>query len=165
MAHKRMFSMDIVDSDAFLTLPASSQLLYFHLGMRADDDGFIGNARSIQRMIGAADGDMKVLFEKRFLLMFESGVIVVKHWRINNTLRNDRYHPTRYVDEKRKIRLKNNGSYTEQNQLGIPDGNQMATEKSIGEYRKEEKKSFSNEKGNTNSMQSIGESLRRRGKI
>ncbi len=108
-----MFSLQIVDSDAFLDMPASSQLLYFHLSMRADDDGFLGNHKKIMRMIGAGDDDMKVLLAKRFVLSFKSGVIVIKHWKMHNYIQNDRYHETQYKDEKNGLIVKDNGSYTE----------------------------------------------------
>ena len=90
MAEKRMFSIRIVDSDAFLDMPLSTQALYFHLGMRADDDGFINNHNKIRKIIGASEDDIKLLIAKSFIIMFESGVIVVKHWHINNYQRSDR---------------------------------------------------------------------------
>lgn len=99
MAEKRMFSQKIIDSDAFLDMPLSTQSLYFHLNMRADDDGFINNPKKIQRMIGASDDDLRVLMAKRFVLSFDSGVIVIKHWRMHNTLQKDRYKPTQYQEE------------------------------------------------------------------
>lgn len=108
-----MFSPQIVDSDAFLEMPPSTQSLYFHLGMRADDDGFVGNPRKILRMIGGNEDDLKVLLAKRFILTFESGVIVIKHWRINNLIRKDWYKETVYLEEKKHIKVKENGSYTE----------------------------------------------------
>ena len=120
MAQRRMFTMQIVDSDAFLDMPLSAQALYFHLNMRADDDGFINNPRKIQRMINASDDDLRVLIAKRFLLAFESGVIVIKHWRMHNILRRDRYTPTQYQEELAQLGIKDNGSYTE-------SGNQLAT--------------------------------------
>lgn len=90
MAEKRMFAKTIIDSDAFLDMPMSTQALYFHLSMRADDDGFINNPKKIQRMIGSSEDDMRVLCAKSFVIPFESGVVVIKHWRINNYLRADR---------------------------------------------------------------------------
>jgi len=87
MAKKRMFSIEIVDSDAFLEMPTSSQLLYFHLNMRADDDGFINNPKKIMKFIGSADDDIKLLIAKKFIIPFESGVVVIKHWRIHNYIR------------------------------------------------------------------------------
>ena len=113
MANKRMFTMKIVDSDAFLEMPLSTQCLYFHLNMRADDDGFIGNPKKLMRSIGGvSDDDLKLLIAKRFLLLFDDGVIVIKHWRMHNTLSKNRYHETQYLDEKSLLRLKENGSYT-----------------------------------------------------
>lgn len=143
MADKRMFTMKIVDSDAFLDMPLSSQCLYFHLNMRADDDGFVNNPRRIQRMIGASDDDMKLLIAKRFLLVFESGVVVIKHWRMNNYLRKDRYTPTQYQEEFHRLCVKDDGAYTEaENGLstvgippGIPDGNHLATQVRLGKDR------------------------------
>lgn len=113
VAQKRMFTMKIVDSDAFLDMPLSTQCLYFHLNMRADDDGFVGNPKRIQRLIGAGDDDLKLLIAKRFLLCFENGVIVIKHWRMHNTIQNDRYHETPYIDEKNRLEIKKNKAYTE----------------------------------------------------
>lgn len=112
MANKRMFTMKICDSDAFLDMPLSSQCLYFHLNMRADDDGFVGNPKRIMRIIGASAEDLEVLIENRFILTFEDGVIVIKHWRMHNTLSTNRYHETQYVDEKNMLRVKENGAYS-----------------------------------------------------
>ena len=112
MAEKRMFSKTIIDSDAFLDMPLSTQSLYFHLSMRADDEGFINNPKKIQRMIGSSDDDLKLLIAKRFLIMFESGVIVIKHWKIHNYIQNDRFKETVYLDEKSQLRLKENKAYT-----------------------------------------------------
>ena len=147
MAERRMFTQKIVDSDAFLDMPLSTQALYFHLNMRADDDGFVNNPKKIQRMIGASEDDLKLLIAKRFILGFENGVIVIKHWRMHNLLRKDRYNPTQYQEQMAKLQLKDNGSYTETEDVEIPmveapeestattwqpDGNQMATQDSIG---------------------------------
>lgn len=112
MAQRRMFSPDIVGSDAFLDMPVSSQALYFHLGMYADDDGFV-NPRRIMRMVGVGEDDLKVLIAKRFVLLFENGVIVIKHWKINNLVRKDWYKETQYLEEKNKLETKPNGAYTE----------------------------------------------------
>ena len=127
--------MDIVSSDAFIDMPSSSQLLYFHLGMRADDDGFIGNPKSVQRSVGSSDDDLKVLLTKRFILRCEDGVIVIKHWLINNTIRKDRYTPTKYLEQKSRLFLKKNKSYSDNKDSGIPNGNQLATQYRIGEDR------------------------------
>lgn len=118
MAEKRMFTQKIIDSDAFLDMPLSTQALYFHLNMRADDDGFVNNPKRIQRTIGASDDDLKLLIAKRFVIGFNSGVIVIKHWRMHNTLRKDRYNPTQYQDELSLLDVKENNAYTEkQNEL------------------------------------------------
>jgi len=113
MAQRRMFSLKIVDSDAFMDMGQGSQLLYFHLSMRADDEGFIGNPKKIMRMIGSSDDDMRVLISKRFVLGFESGIIVIKHWKIHNYIQNDRYSQSQYIDEKKSLITKENGAYTE----------------------------------------------------
>lgn len=132
MAERRMFSKQIIDSDAFLDMSASAQALYFHLGMRADDDGFVNNPRKVQRMVGAADDDLKILMAKRFVLMFKSGVIVIKHWRINNYLRCDRYKSTVYKDELALLEIKGNGAYTERKAIGIPAVYQTDTQDRLG---------------------------------
>lgn len=113
MAERRMFSKKIIDSDAFLDMPLTTQALYFHLSMRADDDGFVSNAKRIKTMIGASDDDLKLLIVKRFVLTFESGVVVIKHWRIHNYIQKDRYTPTTYVEEKSTLSLDAKNAYTE----------------------------------------------------
>ena len=135
MAERRMFAKTIIDSDVFLDMPLSTQALYFHLSMRADDDGFINNPKKIQRMIGASDDDLKVLVMKRFILPFDSGVVVIKHWRMHNYIRNDRYKETVYQEEKSQLLLKENGSYTELSTIGIPDDNQVETQVRLGKDR------------------------------
>ncbi|HAZ1198612.1 TPA: replisome organizer [Enterococcus faecium] len=146
MAERRMFAKTIIDSDAFLDMPLSTQALYFHLSMRADDDGFINNPKKIQRMVGCGDDDLKLLMAKRFILVFESGVIVIKHWKIHNYIRNDRYKPTLYQDEKALLADKDNKAYTfaeelskHDEKLGIPDDNQavyqMDTQVRLGKDR------------------------------
>ena len=139
MAEKRMFTQKIVDSDAFLDMPLTAQALYFHLNMRADDDGFVNNPKKIQRMIGASEDDLKLLIVKRFILTFDNGVIVIKHWRMHNLIRKDRYNPTQYQDQILELELKENGSYTEKKEHGNqmatswqPNGNQMATQVRLG---------------------------------
>ncbi len=127
-----MFSRDIVRSDAFLDMPVSSQLLYFQLGMEADDDGFLANCKMVVRMIGANEDDLKVLLGKRFLIQFPDGVTVIKHWRINNYLRNDRYKETKYLEVKRGLQIKENGAYTE---VGTPLVHQMETQVRLGKDR------------------------------
>jgi len=121
MASKRMFTMKICDSDAFLDMPLSAQCLYFHLNMRADDDGFIDNPKRITRLIGANEDDLKLLIAKRFVLAFESGVIVIKHWRMHNTLSKNRYYETQYLDEKAQLLLKENGAYSLNTGVSLDD--------------------------------------------
>lgn len=111
MAERRMFAKSIIDSDSFLDLPASAQNLYFHLAMRADDDGFVNNPKRIQRMLGACDDDVKLLFVKQFLIPFDSGIVVIKHWRIHNYIQKDRYKPTACAEEKSRIVLCEDSTY------------------------------------------------------
>ena len=111
MAQRRMFAKTIIDSDMFLDMPLSTQCLYFHLSMRADDDGFINNPRKIQKMIGAADDDLKVLITKKFIIPFESGIVVIKHWKIHNYIQKDRYKETVYLNEKALLEIKENNAY------------------------------------------------------
>ena len=125
MAEKRMFAKSIVNSDAFLDMPLSSQALYFHLSMEADDEGFVGNPRRIQRLIGASEDDMKILIAKRYLLEFESGIVVVKHWYINNFIRQDRAKETTYIEERDMLTLDDKKAYTEKQCQ--PNDNQMTT--------------------------------------
>jgi uncharacterized phage protein (TIGR02220 family) len=132
MAKRRMTSTQITDSDEFLDMPLSTQALYYHLNQRADDEGFLNNAKRIMRMIGAAEDDMKILIGKRFIIPFESGVIVIKHWKINNVLRKDRLTETVYQDEKSLLTTKENGTYTlGDSDVDIstmqPNDNQMTT--------------------------------------
>lgn len=127
-----MFAKTIVDSDAFLDMPLSAQALYFHLSMRADDDGFVNNPKKVQRMIGASDDDCKLLIMKRFILAFESGVIVIKHWRIHNYIQKDRYKETLYKEEKSKLAIDEKNAYTEAEKVAcIQDGYNMYTQDSI----------------------------------
>lgn len=112
MAQRRMFSPQIVCSEEFLMMPVSSRELYFQLGMQADDDGFI-QPKLIMKLTGAGDDDLKVLLAKRFLLAFDGGVVVIKHWLIHNLIQKDRYHPTRFQDQKKLLLIKENKAYTE----------------------------------------------------
>ena len=127
MAEKRMFAKSIVLSDAFLDMPMSARCLYFTLNMFADDDGFVGSPKGIMRQCGSSQDDLMILLEKRFILAFESGVIVIKHWRINNILRSDRHKDTTYQEELAMLMLDENGAYTERKELGIPNDNQVTT--------------------------------------
>ena len=139
MAERRMFAMTIIDSDDFLDMPLSTQALYFHLSMRADDDGFINNPKKIQRTIGATDGDAAMLIAKSFVIPFDTGVVVIKHWRINNYLRSDRYHETVYQEEKGQLSVKENRAYTlrkdDDSPVGLPMVDQRYTENRIDKNR------------------------------
>lgn len=120
MRNKRMFSLDVVDTDSFLDMPVTSQALYFHLGMRADDDGFVSSPKKIAKSSGCNADDLKVLISKGFLIPFSSGVVVITDWKVNNYLRMDRYRGTRFLNEKKKL-TERNGKY-ELITNGIPDG-------------------------------------------
>lgn len=122
MAERRMFAKTIVLSDAFLDMPLTARCLYFTLGMLADDDGFVNSPKSIIRQCGASEDDLRILIAKKFVIAFENGVIVIKHWRLNNYLRSDRYKPTVYADEKQRITVDESGIYhTDTDKVGIPD--------------------------------------------
>ena len=131
MAERRMFAKTIIDSDAFLDMPLSTQALYFHLAMRADDEGFVNNPKKIQRMVSASEDDLKVLATKRFIIPFESGVVVIRHWKIHNYIQNDRKHDTVCEDEKSLITVKKNGEYEMYTDC-IQNGYNLDTEVSIG---------------------------------
>lgn len=135
MAKKRMFNVDIVGSDAFLDLPHTAQALYFQLGMRADDDGFVGNPKTIQRIAGTKASDLELLVKKRFLLQFSSGVVVIKHWKINNQIQKDRYTPTVYTEEYQSLYIKDNKAYTEMDKGCIQSVSEMDTQISIDKDR------------------------------
>lgn len=113
MAERRMFAKSIVLSDAFLDMPLSARCLYFTLGMLADDDGFVGNPKSIMRQCGASQDDLIVLLQKRYILSWDSGVIVIKHWRMNNYLQSDRHKKTTYLEELATLTIDERGAYTE----------------------------------------------------
>ena len=140
MAERRMFTQKITESDAFLDMPLSAQALYFHLCMNADDDGFVKNPKRIARMMGSNDDDFSLLILKSFVIKYETGVIVIKHWRMHNLLRKDRYNETEYLEEKSMLNIKENGAYTLDRNQGKPlvatkwqpNGNQMAPQVSIG---------------------------------
>lgn len=137
MAERRMFAKVIIDSDAFLDMPLSAQALYFHLSMRADDEGFVGNPKKIQRMIGASDDDCKLLVMKRFILVFDSGIIVIKHWKIHNYIQADRFKPTTYVEEKSTLMLDQKKAYTECIQNGYTPDTQVSIGKDSIELGKD----------------------------
>lgn len=123
MAKRRMFSLSITESDAFTSMPSSSQCLYFHFGMNADDDGVVNNPKSICKIIGANDDDLKILIAKRFIIPIEdSGIIVIKHWRTNNYIQKDRYTPTKYQKELSYLGLDENNAYTVMDTKWIQNG-------------------------------------------
>lgn len=123
MAQRRMISLKVIDTDIFVDMPITARLLYYDLNMRADDDGFVASPKKIQRMVGCSDDDMKLLMAKRFIIPFESGVCVIKHWRIHNYIRGDRYTETIYKNEKAQL-IESDGAYEKTNV--IPNGNQMS---------------------------------------
>ena len=127
-----MFAKTIIDSDAFLDMPHSTQLLYFHLSMRADDDGFINNPKKVQRMVGCCDDDLKLLIVKNFIIPFESGVVVIKHWKIHNYIQGDRYKATVYQEEKSMLQVKENKAYTLMDTECIHNGYNSDTQVRLG---------------------------------
>jgi len=127
MAERRMMSKKVIHSDDFMDLPATTKNLYFYLMIEADDDGFVNSPKRISRMIGSTDDDAKLLIAKKFIISFESGIIVVKHWRMHNYIRSDRYKETSHLKEKKELTLKDNGIYS-LGTVGIPSG-------SIGKVR------------------------------
>ena len=130
MAQKRMFSLNVVDTDKFMDMSTSAQALYFHLGMHGDDDGFVSSPRKIARAAGCNEDDLKLLAAKGYIIPFESGVVVITDWTLNNTLRNDRYKATVYQTEKGLLSINTAGQYVIKSAsgvVGIPSDNQMAT--------------------------------------
>lgn len=128
MAERRMFAKTIIDSDMFLEMPISAQVLYFHLGMRADDDGFVNNPKKIQRIANCSDDDLRILCAKQYVIPFDSGVCAIMHWRIHNLIPRDRYKPTVYQEEKALLSIKDSKAYTE----CIQPVNKMDTQVSLG---------------------------------
>ena len=139
MAERRMFAKTIIDSDAFLDMPVTARLLYYDLSMRADDDGFVNSPKKIMRMIGASQDDLSILCLRKFLIPFDNGVVVIKHWRIHNYIRGDRYKETNYKDEKALLALDENNAYTlpneERSTNGIPMVYQRETQVRLGKDR------------------------------
>lgn len=136
LANKRMFSVDVTETDAFLEMPLTAQALYFHLGMRGDDDGFVSNPRSIVRVSGCSESDLTILAQSGYIITFRSGVIVISDWKVNNNLRNDRYKPTTFQDERsmlsetaNKRYILNGGNQADTN--GIPSDNQMTPQPNV----------------------------------
>lgn len=140
MAERRMFSKTVVDSDAFSDMPLTTQALYFHLGMQADDDGFVNSPKKIQRSIGATADDMKLLIAKGFIIPFDSGVIVITHWKVHNYIRKDRYRPTRHFHEMSQLATDESREYflpsvSQVDTNGIPGDNQTDTQVRLGKDR------------------------------
>lgn len=129
MAERRMFAKTIIDSDAFLDMPMSARLLYYDLAMRADDDGFINSPKKIMKFIGATNDDINILIMRKFIIPFDNGVVVIKHWRIHNYIRKDTYNETAYKEEKAMLELDENKAYRISSQLSV-DGS--LTQVSIG---------------------------------
>jgi hypothetical protein len=135
LAERRMFAKTIIDSDSFLDMPATTQILYFHLAMRADDDGFINNPKKIQRMIGSNDDDLKLLAVKKFIIPFEIGIVVIKHWRIHNYIQKDRYKPTVYIGERQQLQVKQNGAYKALDTGCVQDVSSLDSQVRLGKVR------------------------------
>lgn len=153
LGEKRMFSRKVVESDAFLDMSAGAQTLYFHLCMNADDEGFVSAPKRIMRMVGLDESALTELINKKFILTFTSGVVVIKHWKINNTLRKDRFQPTGYTEERGQLYLKENGSYT----FDITVGNQLATTCQPDDNLKEKKRKESKRKEDKRKESAEGE--------
>lgn len=141
MAQKRMFSLQVIDTDKFMDMPSSTQALYFHLGMHGDDDGFVSSPRKIARAAGCSDDDMRLLVAKGFIIPFDSGVVVVTDWKINNTLKNDRYSETIYQAEKSMLTSEKSGRYSLGSTL-VPEcfqvGSGVEPQHNITKHNKEE---------------------------
>lgn len=135
MAERRMFAKTIIDSDAFLDMPTSARLLYYDLSMRADDDGFINSPKKIIRMTGAADDDLKVLIAKKFVIPFENGIVVIKHWLIHNYIRKDTYNETQYKEQKAMLTLDENKSYRLINNISQRTVDEPSTQDRLGKDR------------------------------
>lgn len=131
MAERRMLSKRVTDTDEFLDMPLSAQALYMHINMHADDDGFVSNVKTIIRMVGAREDDLKILIAKQFIFSFDSGVVVVRNWFIHNYIRKDRYHETLYSDEKQQLSIDETGNYSR----GTPVVDQRLTEVRLGKVR------------------------------
>lgn len=147
MAERRMFAKTIVDSDAFLEMPMSARLLYYDLSMRADDDGFVNSPKKIMKFIGATNDDMNILIHRKFVLAFDNGVVVIKHWRIHNYIQNDRYKETNYKEEKALLELDENKAYRLVNKTPcIQDGYTLDTQVRLGKDRLVKEKDTHKEK-------------------
>ena len=150
MARKRMFSLLVVDTDEFLDMPSSTQSLYYHLGMRADDDGFVSSPKKIVKLVNCSNDDLKLLIAKGFIIPFDSGIIAIRHWKLNNDLKKDRYTPTIYLNEKSTLRVNKNKVYSiDGNNLEtkrIQNGNKLDTQYSIDKNSKDKNSKDKNSK-------------------
>ena len=135
MAERRMFAKTIIDSDAFLDMPVTARLLYYDLAMRADDDGFVNSPKKIMRMVGASQDDMGILCMRKFIIPFDSGVVVIKHWRIHNYIRKDTYKETNYKDEKALLELDENHAYRMNDGLHLVSVDEPSTQDRLGKDR------------------------------
>lgn len=140
MANKRMFSVDVTETDSFLEMPLTAQALYFHLGMRGDDDGFVSNPRSIVRVSGCSESDLTILAQSGYIITFRSGVIVISDWKVNNYLRGDRYKTTVFQNELSMLEETANKRYVlahgaKRSTVGIPNDNQVATQYRVEKSR------------------------------
>ena len=131
-----MFNLKILDTDLFLDMSISARLLYYDLSMRADDDGFVASPKKIQRMIGASDDDLKVLIGKQFIIPFEKGICVIKHWKIHNYIQKDRYTPTFYKTEMAQL-IENDGSYEVMDTECVQNGRVLLPQVRLGKVRLE----------------------------
>lgn len=143
MRNRRMTSVSVIRSDFFLDMPLSAQALYFQLNAEADDDGIVGNPKSVMRLIGANLNDFDILLAKKFLIKFEDGTIAIKHWRVNNTIPKDRYKPTEYQENMSLLYLKDNGIYTLDPSKGTPCLQSVTT----GGYKVDTQYKISKDKG------------------
>lgn len=139
MAERRMFSKVIIETDAFLEMPLSTQALYFHLAMHADDEGFVSSPKRILRETKASEDDFKLLIVKRFILTFDSGIVVIKHWKIHNLIQKDRFKETTYLEEKATLTLDRKNAYVERLETKcIQSGNEALPQVRLGEFSEEE---------------------------
>ncbi len=138
MAQRRMFALKVIDTDMFLDMPATAQLLYFHLAMRADDDGFVASPKKIMKMVNSSDDDLRILLAKQYVFAFETGVCVIKDWKIHNYIQKDRYQETVYLSEKNQLAVDENGAYTKCIQsVSEPDTQVRLGKVSIGKDKKD----------------------------
>ena len=144
MAERRMFAKSIIDSDLFLDMPVTARLLYYDLSMRADDDGFVDSPKKIMRMIGASQDDFTILAARQFIIPFDNGIVVIKHWRIHNYIRKDRYEETKYKSEKDMLRLDANKAYTLDDANGRPLVDQRLPQDRLGKDRLDKEKDITN---------------------